>query len=204
MAFVPYGKKAKKKREPPFLREADEVLIDHIVTGAQFAVGRAPRHCLPMCMLVERLLARALPAFRYSIRLGALNVLSRDERVEGISFDPRGDDGQAPSPGVLPSGAAFHAWLEDGRGELLDPSILLTLHADGYDVDPAGYFLGGGRQFERHALVFIYEELKELKLIGVDESEDFLARAASFVLRGHPLDLGANFFDLTWQESPHT
>lgn len=204
MPFVPYGKKARKRREPPTMREADELVVDHMVTGAQLAVGRAPRHCLPICALVERLLARALPMFRFELRLGALQVLPRDQSVSPIAFDPRDDEGRAPSAGPLPPDAAFHAWLEDARGELLDPSILLTLHADGYDVDPEGYFLGGGREFERYGLVFIYEPLRELELTGVEASEAFLVRATSFILTGRPLDLGANFFDLVWRAPPST
>jgi hypothetical protein len=85
--------------------------------------------------LVERVLAEALPAHAFALRLGSLNVVPRDEGIGPISFDPRRPSGEVPSPGRLSADAPFHAWLEDSAGELLDPSILLTLHADQYDVD---------------------------------------------------------------------
>lgn len=75
------------------------------------------------------------------------------------------------------------------------------MHDDGYDVDPQEYFLGGGRRFERHGLVFIYEELREMELLGVGDSEPRLVRAVSFVTTGQPhaLALGPNVLDVAWR-----
>ena len=66
-------------------------------------------------------------------------------------------------------------------------------------MDLDGYFLGGGRRFEREGLVFVYDELPELELVGVDETEGHLARAVSFVLTGAPRDLGPNRLDVAWR-----
>lgn len=144
------------------------------------------------------MLSLLLPAARYELRLGALNVVPRG-LAEPISFDPRRDDGTAPNPGPLPPDEAFHAWLETPKGDLLDPSIFLTLHAEGYHVDRESYILAQGRKFVQHDLAFLYEELRELELVGLAESEAHLERAVSFVQSGHPLDLGPNFLDVAWR-----
>jgi len=204
MPFVPSGKKTKKKREQSVRRATGEALIDHVVMRAQLAAQLAPGLCLPVCVLVQRVLAKTLPARGFALRLGSLHVLSRDPETGSISFDPRNPDGTTPAPGRLPSDTPFHAWLEDSRGELLDPSILVTLHAEGYDVDSETYVHGGGRDFDLQGLRFVYEELHELELLGVKESEEHLDRAVSFVLTGEPHahNLGPNFLDLAWRV-PH-
>jgi len=199
MPFVPHGKKAKQQRAADVKREADERVIDRVVGRAQFAVRHAPGHCLPLCVLVQRVLSLVLPAAGYELRVGALNVVPQRGLAEPISFDSRPDNGTSPTPGVLPPGEAFHAWLETPRGSLLDPSIFLTLHAEGYHVDRESYILAQGRKFEQHDLAFLYEELTELELVGLAESEAHLERAVSFVQFGYPLDLGPNFLDVAWR-----
>jgi hypothetical protein len=198
MPFVPHGRKGKQRRAAESKREADERVIEKVVGRAQFAVRHAPGRCLPLCVLVQRVLSLALPAARYQLRLGALKVVPRG-LADAIAFDPRREDGTTPNPGILPPDEAFHAWLETPTGGLLDPSIFLTLHAKGYRVDRESYVLAEGREFEQHDLAFVYEELRELELVGLAESEAYLDRAISFVQSGHPLDLGPNFLDATWR-----
>src|SRR5262249_49548948 len=149
MPFVPQGKKSKKKAAQAANVEARERIIDRAL-----GVARVPMHeaglCLPMCVFLERLLAKVLPGPPFSIRLGALRVGSRDANVEGIWFDPRDPDG---------IDAGFHSWLEDANGALPDPSICLTLHSHGYAVDPQHYLLATKRQFVHGVLSFTYDEL---------------------------------------------
>ena len=202
MPFVPHGKKAKQRRDAEARREAHERVIDKVVGRAQFAVRHAPGRCPPLCVLVQRVLCVELPAARYELRLGALNVVPQRGLADPISFDPRRDDGTTPDQGPLRPDEPFHAWLETASGELLDPSILLTLHAEQYNVDPEGYILAQGRRFMQHDLGFLYDELPQLELVGLAESEGHLERAVSLVRFGHPLDLGPNFLDVRWRELP--
>jgi len=178
-----------------------EEVLDHLIQGTRIATLGTGGLCLPTCVLLERVLAATHPAYRFAVRLGALHVRSRDSAIDSILFDPRTPDGAEPAPGPLPPNAGFHVWLEDSEGELLDPSILLTLHGHGYHVDPDEYLLGGGRSFESEGVGFVYEELRELELIGVEETEGYLARAISFVLtgQGNPSRLGPNVLDLAWR-----
>ena len=198
MPFVPHGKKAGQRRAGEVRREADERVIARVVDRAQFAVRHAPGRALPLCVLVERTLARELPFAGYALVLGALRVVPRGAASDPISFDPRRSDGSAPGPGVLPANEAFHAWLETPRGRLLDPSLFPTLHAGGYHVEREGYVLAEGRDVVRFDLQLHYEELPELSLVGVEESAEYLAKGISFIQKGFPLDLGASSLGVAW------
>jgi hypothetical protein len=134
---------------------------------------------------------------QYSLRLGALAIQTPDGHAS--AWDPRGPDGSPPQAGLLPREEPFHAWLERPDGYLVDPSILLTLHAEGLEVDPQEYVLSGTRQFVQNEITFLYEVLPELQLVGVAESAAHLVRAVSFVLTGMPRDLGPNFLDVEWR-----
>lgn len=195
MPFVRYGKKVDKKRHREVKQEAREAIIDRALGAARVAIN-GPRLCLPMCVLVERILAQVLPAPHFSLRLGSLQVYPEDRRIDPIHFDPRTPDG---------IDGGFHAWLEDTNGLLLDPSILVTLHADGYKVDPQSYFLVGGRNFILSGLRLIYEELPELELLGVEESEPHLARLMALAMRGElPPAPGMIHLDVGWRKlAPH-
>ncbi|XXX74132.1 hypothetical protein WMF30_41455 [Sorangium sp. So ce134] len=177
MPFVRYGKKAAKVSEQEARVEAREAIIDRAVGAARIAVdGRGL--CLPMCILLERILAQVLPAPRFSLRLGSLQVYPEDENVDPIQFDPRTPDG---------IDGGFHAWLEDDSGQLLDPSISVTLHAEGYRIDPLDYCLAASRDYVWSGLRFVYEQLGELELLGVAESESHLARLMALAMRGEPV-----------------
>jgi hypothetical protein len=199
--FVPHGKKSKRKQDALRQREADERVIDSVVAKAQEAIRHAPGLCLPACVLIDRVLAELLPHFRFALHLGALSILSEGGAFPPRLFDPRRSDGSPPDAGVLPRGEGFHAWLESREGDLLDPTIFLTLAAEGYDVDPAEYPMSKGRRLERNGLEFVYEPLPQLELIGVAESEAHLRRAVSFVLTGSPpaTHLGPNVLDVAWR-----
>jgi hypothetical protein len=186
MSFVPSGKKAASRRR----RDERRVnILDRAVASARHAV-RSPRLCLPMCVLLERILVKVLPVPHFSLRLGSLQVHPEDKSVSPIAFDPRGPDG---------IDGGFHAWLEDTNGALLDPSIFPTLDAEGYDVDADNYFIGGGRTFVRAGLVFVYEELPELELLGLEKSELQLARLMDFALLGEMSPPGVIYLDVGWR-----
>ena len=121
MPFVPYGKRSAPKRARDMKQEGRARTLDLAIGVARVAIN-GPSLCLPMCVLIERILARMLPPPSFSLRLGSLQLHAVAPGVEGICFDPRtaeGIDGR------------FHAWLENPRGELLDPSIFVTLAARG-------------------------------------------------------------------------
>lgn len=152
-----------------------------------------PGLCLPMCVLAERVLAQLLPAPRFSLQLGSLQIEPEDENVEATHFDPRGPKG---------IDGGFHAWLEDTNGQLIDPSIFLTLHVDGYNVDPQDYILVGGRNFVFSGLRFIYEEVPELELLGLAESEARLSSLMPVALYGEPAPPPEMMhLDVGWRDS---
>jgi hypothetical protein len=174
MPYVPQGKKAKRhaaalQRE----RERDQ-LIDIAVSGVRF-VTQGPRLCLQMSVLLETLLADVLPADLFKVRLGSLHVHPTREGQEGITFDPRGTEGVD---------GGFHAWVEDRRGELVDPSIAASLAAEGYDVDPAELVQCAGRSFVAFDLGFAYEPLDDLELINLDASAHWLATVRELAVMG--------------------
>jgi hypothetical protein len=192
MPFVPKGKRAKRKAEKARQAEVHDQVLDKVVVRVH-GIVRGRGLCLPMCVLLQRVLAISVPQRPFHVRLGALYVgpLTEDTGIGPISYDPRGPDG---------IDGGFHAWLEDDGGQLLDPSILVTLHADGYDVNPESYLLDGRRRMPFGALGFVYEELSELELLGVEESEPALAAQVRFVLTGglptRPLEI---HLDVGWR-----
>lgn len=190
MPFIRSGKKSKKTREKARRQERDDRVIDEAVARTRVAVN-GPGLCLPMCVLLQRVLAHLAPERPFTLRLGALNVYPTEGSGEPISFDPRHPEG---------IDAGFHAWLEDQHGMLLDPSVLITLAADGYGVDRDSYFLDGGRRFVRFDLAFVYEELLELELLGVERSEPMLARQLALALHGIPHPPGTIHLDVGWRE----
>ncbi len=192
MPFVRQGKKADKKRDREAKVEAREAMIDRALGAARVAIN-SPRLCLPMCVLVERILTQVLPAPHFSLRLGSLQVEPEDKNIDPIYFDPRSPDG---------IDGGFHAWLEDTNGQLLDPSILITLHADGYKVDPSSYLLVGGRTSVLPGLRFVYEELPELELLGMAASEPHLAVLMAWAMHGKiPPAPGRIYLDVGWRNS---
>ena len=164
-----------------------ESILDAMVSGARIAYP-APQLCLQTRVLLEILLARFLPSPRFSLKLGALHVLT-DEPIGSRYFDPRGPEGVD---------GGFHAWLEDEQGTLLDPSILLTLAEEGYPIRSRGYLTVEGRLMLLDGLHFIYEPVPELVLVGVDKSEEHLRRATRLALAGdgHPFMLGHCYLDV--------
>lgn len=192
MPYVPTGKKTKRKAEKMRVTEVDDSAIDEAVSRVRWLV-RGRGLCLPMCVLLRRVLAAFVPRRPFHLRLGALNVgpIAKNSGIEAISYDPRGEDGIE---------GGFHAWLEDDRGRLLDPSILVTLHADGYDVDPDSYLLDGRRRMVHGQLGMIYEELPELELLGVESSEPALASQMGFICDGRALPQSlAIYLDVGWR-----
>ncbi|MCK6536833.1 MAG: hypothetical protein L6Q84_28025, partial [Polyangiaceae bacterium] len=135
-------RRALKKRE----RERDDV-VDAAVGALRYAMP-GPGLCLPSCVLLQRLLRHFLPSEEFLLHLGSLHVRSQDSTASAITFDPRTPEG---------IDGGFHAWLEDKAGKVLDPSIPVTLHDEGYDVNPDTYFLDCGRNFVRHGLLFTYD-----------------------------------------------
>ncbi len=193
MPYVPTGKKSKRKAEKARMAEAHDTIIDDAVSRVRWIV-RGRGLCLPMCVLLQRALAVFVPERPFRLRLGALNVapLSTDSGIEPISYDPRGVDG---------IDGGFHAWLEDDHGRLLDPSILVTLHADGYDVNPESYLLDGRRRMPYDQIGLFYDELPELELLGVERSEPALAAQMEFVFTGRPPSgVLAIHLDVGWRD----
>lgn len=182
-------RRALKKRE----RERDDV-VDAAVGALRYAMP-GPGLCLPSCVLLQRLLRHFLPSEEFLLHLGSLHVRSQDSTASAITFDPRTPEG---------IDGGFHAWLEDKAGKVLDPSITVTLHDEGYDVNPDTYFLDCGRNFVRHGLLFTYEELPELELVGVEESEPHLARLMALALQGEVLAPRHVYLDVRWRNSPTT
>ncbi|MEZ4447289.1 MAG: hypothetical protein R3B72_49885 [Polyangiaceae bacterium] len=123
-------------------------LIDTLASalGAVHQVMAGPGLCLPQCYLLRRVLAAHHPGHPFTLCLGALRVDPLD-RGQPILFDPRTDAG-------VDIDAGFHAWLEDEQGRMVDPSILVTLVAEGYAVDPTHIVLAGNQQFGNFGLRF--------------------------------------------------
>jgi hypothetical protein len=181
MPFVPTGKKKQKLRQ----REAEERIFDRAIGAARGAVVGAGL-CLPMCVLLVRILDAVRPGHGFSVRLGALHVVPQKESEEPILFDPR-------SPEGIDGGV--HAWLEDWNARLLDPAIFVTLHSHGFAVDPRAYLIATRRRFADSGLLFVYEELPELELLGLHESETALRDLFRLAMTGVPpqsraLDVG--------------
>jgi hypothetical protein len=180
--FVPRGKKARQahvnvRQGAPVCteRERDEVL-DRAV-GAVRSVVRGRGLCLASAVLLDRILERVLPADGFKLKLGSLQVSPVEPGTAGVAYDPRG-------PAGVDGG--FHAWVEDKRGELVDPSITATLAAEGYLVDSESLIQCAGRTFNAFGLRFFYEELQELELINVEEAEPYLSAALHLALTGEP------------------
>lgn len=165
-----------------------DAAVDRAVESIRYAV-QGSGLCLPSCVLLQRVLAVALPGEPFVLRLGALHVQphTEDHEVGPIAFDPRGPDGVD---------GGFHAWLETSDGRVLDPSIAVTLCHEGYTVDPGTYCLDGGRKFTRDGLLFLYEELADLELINVEESEPQLAHLLHMAFTGEPAPVGTVFLDV--------
>jgi hypothetical protein len=191
MPFVPYGKKAKAKRAREGGQAARELAIDRALGQVRRAVGGQQGLCLPMCVLAERILAQGVPPPRFALRLGSLHVYPEDEDFDPIAFDPRTPEG---------IDAGFHAWLFDGQ-RILDPSIHLTLALKGYPVDPAGYVLSGGNRFALEGLRYLYEELPDLEMFGLEASEPHLNALMAFALGGELPLPGTLFLDVRWRAS---
>lgn len=189
MAFVPIGKKKAKAKPRPISEDDMDLIIDGAV-GAVHHVMPHPGLCLPQCVLLGRMLGELLPHRRFDLRLGSLVLHPQRGDVEPITFDPRG-------PGGIDDG--FHAWLEDADGVLLDSSMCITLNAEGYDVPPDQYFSCVGRTIPFDDFVLVYEELPDLQLLGLHESQvmlDHLYRAATL---GTPMPHGQVMLDIGWK-----
>lgn len=189
MPFVPHGKKSKAKRDRSVKVEAREQVIDWAVSVAHHVMPLRGL-CLPQCVLVERLLGERLPPPQFTMKLGALRVFPEGSAGDPIFYDPRG-------PGGIEDG--FHAWLEQPDGRLLDPSICLTLHADGYDVNPAEYTIAGGRSFSSRGHVYLYEELADLEMIGLAETEPVLESCRRVAYGLPPGPPGDCLLDVRWR-----
>ncbi|RYG16795.1 hypothetical protein EON82_24600 [bacterium] len=187
MPFVPYGKKAPKR--PPIERSVEDAIIERSVRAAWVAISDE-RLCLQMCVLLERILRMVLPSLTFGLRLGSVHVIPEDKTISPILFDPRGPRG---------IDGGFHAWLETPDGRLLDPSILITLDADGYAVDPNRILLVHGRSVVRDELRFVYEDLPDLEVVGVEESEPHLARLMALAMSGAPQAPGTIYLDVRWR-----
>ena len=166
-------------------------LIDLAVGAVRLAI-QGPRLCLQSCVLLQRILTRTVPQRPFHLRLGSLHVLPsiQGAGVDPIAFDPRGPEG---------IDAGFHAWLEDDAELLLDPSVLITLKHDGYDVDGTSYFLDGSRVFDDYGLTFHYEVVPELELLGEKESERALDLEMRLAMTGEPFTFVANRLDVGWK-----
>ena len=142
-------------------------------------------------MLLERVLEKVLPRSTFSLQLGSLHVVPEDTTSVPVLYDPRGADG---------IDGGFHAWLQDRNGQLLDPSILATLAADGYDVDPDAYILSAqGRVFAKFGLGFAYEELADLELLGLEESDVALGRLMVVAMEGRSQPPCEVKLDVRWR-----
>jgi len=192
MPFVRSGKKPKKARQIPrgsAKAASDRAQIERAVNSAWFAISQ-PRLCVQMCVLLERILHRVHPRPRFALRLGSLVVSPEHGTLEPLRFDPRG-----------PAGAIdAHAWLEDSTGRILDPSILITLAAEGYAVDDDDFLLADRRTVSWKELRFEYEVIAELELVGVEESEPHLARQLALALYGEARGTGTIYLDVRWKE----
>lgn len=178
MPFVPTGKKGEKKRLAAIKEEARDRVIDRAVGLAQF-VTRRSNLCLQTSVLVERLLGElGLPGAAFSTKLGSLKVYAEETDGGCIFFDPR-DDSLAP--------AAFHVWLEDTNGHVLDPTINLTLLNEGYDVDATTYFIAPRRTTYVKRMKFEYEVLPDLEILELEASEPGLRALMDLALLGKPL-----------------
>lgn len=178
MPFVPTGKKSKLKAQKARQGVPYEAVVDDAVQDVRRVMpGRGL--CLPMCVLLQRVLAERLPHQPFRLRLGALTILPRSPTagIGPIVLDPRGPEG---------IDAGFHAWLEDRHNGVLDPSILVTLAAEGYSVNPGSYLLGGPRKVAYGPLNLNYEEVSDLELRGLVESESALLTQMKWVNEGLP------------------
>lgn len=186
MRYVPVSKKFATKRHRASKQLA---VIERAVAAVRFAMPDAGI-CLPMCVLLKRLLARELPARHFFLRLGSLHVIPQDGTLGPVLFDPRGPDG---------IDGGFHAWLEDESGRLLDPSIHPTLGALGHRIDKCDCFIDGGRSFVVDGVAFLYEVLPELEVIGLPESEPHLSRLEAFALTAKRSPPGVIHLDVRWR-----
>jgi hypothetical protein len=196
MPFVPSGKKAKQAREKK-AREArlgdDEVVIKRAVNAAWYAGSRSGI-CVQMCVLLERILDAMLPTAAFGLRLGALHVVPAHQTDAPLTFDPRG-----------PAGAIdAHAWLEDTHGRLLDPSIIITLAAEGYLRDDDTFILTNDRVVKRDGLTLLYEAVPGLELTGLAESEPALQRQLVYAMHGKLLGTAPIHIalDVQWRSKP--
>ncbi len=167
----------------------ERALIERAVFAAWYAIGGA-RLCLPMSVLLERILAVVHPTSTFRLRLGSLGV-APEGGGPGICYDPRGDGGI--------DNDGFHAWLEDEGKRLLDPSALISLKAGGFDVDDDVVLLQSSREFVHQRLRFVYEELSELEMFGVEESRPHLDGLLGLALNGIVPTSGAIFLDVRWR-----
>jgi hypothetical protein len=195
MPFVPTGRKAGRQRRRDAYHAARAAALDRGIRAARMATN-SPGLCLPMCVLLGRILDEGFPAHGFSLRLGALHVVAKDEERFGrISFDPRG-------PGGIDDG--FHAWLEDADGFLVDPSILVTLRSHGFEVNPDDYLVAKQRRFPDSELFFVYEELPELELLGLEASEPGLANFMALAMHGRrPAGVVDILLDVGWRRATH-
>mgnify|MGYP007026487961 CR=1 FL=1 len=189
MAGGGFGKKAKQRRRKDAKRKRQERIVLGAGGAVRFAV-RGPRLCLPMCFLLQRVLAQQLPDRPFMLRLGSLHVLPEDDRASPILFDPR-------SPGGIDDG--FHAWLEDRHDTVLDPSIHPTLSGEVYPLHPDDYFYDSPRQFTFEGMRFVYEVLPELQITGVEESERHLAALMKWAMAGVVPEPGTIYLDVRWR-----
>lgn len=146
-----------------------------MAVGAVRGVVRGRGLCLPMAVVLERVLETLLPEDAFRVKLGSVHILPLDQTALPVSYDPRGPEGVD---------GGFHAWVEDRRGELLDPSIGITLAADGHDVDPEVLIQCAGRTFDAFERRFVYEEIENLELVGREAAEEYLATTVHVATTG--------------------
>ena len=66
-------------------------------------------------------------------------------------------------------------------------------------MDTGDYCLCSGRAFVYAGLRFVYEELPELEMSGLAESEPHLAELMAFAMDGVPPSPGKVYLDVRWR-----
>ncbi|MFI5298713.1 MAG: hypothetical protein ACHREM_11500 [Polyangiales bacterium] len=207
---MPTGKKANKQRKfaggatcgagTPFggmpriaagalSEEQTDLIIDGAVAAVHYTIPEA-RACLYQADLLRRLLAVSLPGSSFEMKLGAVNLHPRRADIEVITFDPR-------PTGNLDDG--FHAWLENREGILLDCSMPISLHDEGYRIRRDEYFSHRDRTVPFEDFVLVYEELPELELVCPPEAERMMQQMVLAAADVAPKPPGMITMDVRWK-----
>lgn len=94
------------------------------------------------------------------------------------------------------------AFMHGSRIETGSFSILCTLAADEYDVEPDAYIINSsGRIFSQFGLRFVYEDLPELELLGLEESEEALGCLMIVAVEGRPQPPCEIKLDVGWRNT---